>query len=137
MNTTSENQPNLDPADGFAPAGQSSIAKAAKELRDAASGKIHDVVHDAEGKVRDAMHSTEAKVRSALHNAGEKAEELKHTASVQAKQLRENATEQWDDTCVRARELQITAEDYIRQNPSKCVLGALGLGFLIGLLVRR
>jgi ElaB/YqjD/DUF883 family membrane-anchored ribosome-binding protein len=38
---------------------------------------------------------------------------------------------------VKAKELQVTAEDYIRQNPTKCVISALGLGFLIGLIVRR
>ena len=38
---------------------------------------------------------------------------------------------------MKAKELHVTAEDYIRQNPTKCVLSALGLGFLIGLIVRR
>ena len=36
-----------------------------------------------------------------------------------------------------ARSGIVAAEDYIRQNPTKCVLGALGLGVLIGLIVRR
>lgn len=30
-----------------------------------------------------------------------------------------------------------TAEDYIKENPTKCVLGALGLGVVLGLIIRR
>ena len=36
-----------------------------------------------------------------------------------------------------ARAAEKAAEDYIRQHPTKCVLGALGVGFLLGLIVRR
>ena len=62
---------------------------------------------------------------------------LKAAAAERAQHLKETANEQWQDTRVKARELHVTAEDYIRQNPTKCVLSALGLGFLIGLIVRR
>ena len=69
--------------------------------------------------------------------AAERASQFKATATEKALHFKESATEQWQDTRVKAKELHVTAEDYIRQNPTKCVLSALGAGFLIGLIVRR
>ena len=37
----------------------------------------------------------------------------------------------------RARQMHGSAEDYVRENPTKCVLGALGVGVVIGLIIRR
>ncbi len=37
----------------------------------------------------------------------------------------------------KAVELHTTAEDYVREHPTKCVLGVFGLGLLIGLVIRR
>lgn len=150
MSNKVSNAASIDPETGFTPeeGGHPSVTDAAKELREAAEGKINEAVHTAEEKFRDTLHkakekSSELKDRateSARHfreTASEKACVIKENATVQAKQLCETASEQWDETRVKAKEIHVTAEDYIRQNPSKCVLGALGAGFLIGLLVRR
>ncbi|MDP4625387.1 MAG: hypothetical protein NWT08_09650 [Akkermansiaceae bacterium] len=69
--------------------------------------------------------------------ATEKAEHYKTVATEKSQQAKENAQKQWDDTRVKAKEIHVTAEDYIRQNPTKAVLGALGVGFLIGLIARN
>lgn len=69
--------------------------------------------------------------------AAEKADHYKTVATEKANQVKHNAQQQWDDTRVKAKEMHVTAEDYIRQNPTKAVLGALGVGFLIGLITRR
>jgi len=37
----------------------------------------------------------------------------------------------------KAREFHHTAEDYVRAHPTKCVLGALGAGLVLGLIMRR
>jgi ElaB/YqjD/DUF883 family membrane-anchored ribosome-binding protein len=66
-----------------------------------------------------------------------KAEALKTAAAEKVQFLREEALHQWDETRVKAKEIHVTTEDYIRQNPTKAVLGALGIGFLIGLIVRN
>ena len=82
----------------------------------------------------------ERAVESAHHlrdSAAEKASSLKSSATETAHHLKESAADQWENTRETAKELQVTAEDYIRQNPTKCVISALGLGFLIGLMVRR
>jgi len=131
----------LDPESGFtqSPSESSSpsISQAASDLRAAASEKAREFVHNAETK---AAALKDRAVESAQHfreSATEKATALKSAATEKAQHLKESATEQWQDTRVKAKEIQVTAEDYIRQNPTKCVVSALGLGFLIGLIVRR
>jgi ElaB/YqjD/DUF883 family membrane-anchored ribosome-binding protein len=69
--------------------------------------------------------------------AAEKADALKQVAGEKARVIRSAADEQWRDTRDKAKEIHVSAEDYIRQHPTKCVLGALGVGFLIGLIARR
>ena len=130
----------LDPNAGFAPVPVTptpSISKAANDLRAAAGEKAMEIVHTAEAK---AASIKEKAIESAQHlrsTATERAAALKATATERATHLRESATEQWDHTRDRAKEWHITAEDYIRQNPTKSVLYAAGVGFLIGLIVRR
>ncbi|MBX3741497.1 MAG: DUF883 family protein [Akkermansiaceae bacterium] len=138
---------NLDPEAGFTQ-GSPSVAQAANDLRAAAGEKVRELASTAsaqasalkEKAVESAHQFREVAGEKASQfkaTAAEKAEALKHAASERAHQFRETATEQWEDTRVKAKELHVTAEDYIRQNPTKSVLGALGVGFLIGLILRR
>lgn len=69
--------------------------------------------------------------------ATEKADHFKAVATEKVQHAKETAQYQWEETRVKAKEIHVTAEDYIRQNPTKSVLGALGVGFLIGLIVRN
>lgn len=136
----------LDPEAGFTHA--PSVGQAANDLRAAAGEKARELVNTASEQaaalkdrtVETAQHLREAATEKASHLksvATEKAEAFKSAASEKAHQLRAAATEQWQDGREKARDLHITTEDYIRQHPTKCVLGALGVGFLIGLIVRR
>jgi ElaB/YqjD/DUF883 family membrane-anchored ribosome-binding protein len=125
----------LGPDTGYAQV--PSVGQAANDLRNAAGEKAREFVHVAEEK---AAALKDRALESALHlreTASEKAIAFKGAAADRAQQFKETATEQWEDTRVKAKELHLNAEDYIRQNPTKCVLGALGAGFLIGLIVRR
>ena len=69
--------------------------------------------------------------------ASEKIEAMREGAGETAAHLRGAATDQWEDTREKARELHITMEDYVRENPTKAVLAAAGVGFVLGLLIRR
>jgi ElaB/YqjD/DUF883 family membrane-anchored ribosome-binding protein len=69
--------------------------------------------------------------------ATEKADHYKSVATEKVQHAKETAQHQWEETRVKAKEIHVTAEDYIRQNPTKAVLGALGIGFLIGLIARN
>lgn len=135
MNNPFSTPIDMEPDAGFAPT--PSISQAAADLRTAAEEKVKEIAHNAE---HTAHGLKERAIEGAQHFrevATEKASAFKATATDKAQHLRENATEQWQDTRVKARELQITAEDYIRQNPTKCVISALSIGFLIGLIMRR
>lgn len=136
----------LDPEAGFTHT--PSVAQAANDLRAAAGEKAREFVHSAEEKaaalkdraVESAQYFRDSAVERANQlksTATEKASAFKAAATDKALHFKESATEQWQDTRVKAKELHITAEDYIRQNPTKCVLSAIGAGFLIGLIVRR
>jgi ElaB/YqjD/DUF883 family membrane-anchored ribosome-binding protein len=136
----------LDPDTGFTPI--PSVSQAANDLRAAAGEKARELAHNVSTQattlkdraIESAQHFRDVaseKVGQLKASAAERADEIKHTAAERAQRLGESAAEQWRDTRVMTKEIHVTAEDYIRQNPTKCVLGALGLGVLIGLIVRR
>ncbi len=113
--------------------GSPSVSSAADDLRDA-SRDFASTTSAQAAKVKDRAVETAQALKA---TATEKAEHYKTVATEKAHQAKQNAQQQWDDTRVKAKEIQVTAEDYIRQNPTKAVLGALGIGFLIGLITRN
>jgi ElaB/YqjD/DUF883 family membrane-anchored ribosome-binding protein len=132
----------LEPEAGF---GKSASVKqaadelraAAGDLRAAASERAREFVHTAGDQAKALTERAAEKAQQFKAAAADKAGEWKSFATEKAGQLRESASEHWQETRDKARDIHISAEDYIRQHPTKCVLGALGIGFLIGLIVRR
>ena len=62
---------------------------------------------------------------------------MRDAASEAAREFRERAggvAGEWQD---KARGIQKEVEDYVRQNPAKSILAAVGVGFVIGLICRR
>ncbi|WP_411826588.1 YqjD family protein [Luteolibacter sp. AS25] len=124
--------------------GNPSVSGAATDLRSAAGDFAKNTSAQAT-KVKDkTVETAQALKANATEKAGhykavatEKAEHYKAVASDKAAEVKANAQQQYETTKVKAKEIQVTAEDYIRQNPTKSVLGALGVGFLIGLITRR
>jgi ElaB/YqjD/DUF883 family membrane-anchored ribosome-binding protein len=125
-----------------------SVAQAANDLRAAAGEKAKEFAQSVstqaatlkERAIESAQHFREVATEKATtlkQSAAEQAEVLRIAAAERAQRLQDSAAEQWRDTRVKGKEIQVTAEDYIRQNPTKCVIGALGMGILIGLIVRR
>jgi ElaB/YqjD/DUF883 family membrane-anchored ribosome-binding protein len=114
-----------------------SVQKAAHDLRVAAGESAKQVAHSAEERARQLKEAASKKAQQFREYAGEKAEHAKETAGDKVGQIRHAAGEQWEDTRIRARELHGQIEDYVRQNPTRAVLAAGGIGVLIGLLVRR
>lgn len=121
-----------------------SVNEAASDLRAAAGDFAHTTGAEA-AKLKDrALETAQAFKASATEKAEhyktvatEKAEHYKAVAAEKAQHAKETAQHQWEETRVKAKEIHVTAEDYIRQNPTKAVLGALGVGFLIGLIARN
>lgn len=50
---------------------------------------------------------------------------------------RRQINEGWDATCAKAQDLHKAGEEYVKANPTGSVLGALGLGIIVGLLLGR
>jgi ElaB/YqjD/DUF883 family membrane-anchored ribosome-binding protein len=69
--------------------------------------------------------------------AREAAEDLRSATGTMADKYRERGKEVLDDALHRVRSFQDDSKQYVRQNPTKAVFSALGVGFVLGLIFRR
>jgi len=99
--------------------------------------KAGQLAHDAGAKAQQIKEAAVEKAGQFREFAGTKAHDIKETASVKGQQLKQAAGEQIQQGQVKAREAHADAEEYVRQHPTKSILTAIGVGFLIGLVVRR
>ena len=74
--------------------------------------------------------------RGATH-AGKAAKDLRSAASAMTDEYLGCAEGIWDDTRHRVRSFQDDSEQYVRENPTKAVFTALGVGLVLGLIFRR
>ena len=88
------------------------------------------------------------KFESSRTHARKAAEDLREAATDIAQEYRGKAEQAWDDARGRAEEawgdardkartFQEDAEQYVRENPTKAVVTALGIGFVLGMIFRR
>jgi ElaB/YqjD/DUF883 family membrane-anchored ribosome-binding protein len=70
-------------------------------------------------------------------HAGKAAEDLRSAAGAVADEYRARGKEVWDDAVDRVRSFQDDSKQYVRENPTKAVFTALGVGFVLGLIFRR
>ena len=76
-------------------------------------------------------------LESSKTHARRAAEDLKTAASSMADEYRGKAEQAWGDATTRARTLQEDGETYVRENPTKAVFTALGIGFVLGMIFRK
>lgn len=81
---------------------------------------------DPQGK----FESTKAQVRTA-------ADDFKSATGAMAEEYRAKAGQVWGDARNRARTIHEDSEQYVRENPTKAILAALGIGLVLGLIFRR
>lgn len=79
----------------------------------------------------------EEEVRSSANYARKAADDLRSAAGAVAGEYRGKAEEVWNDASDRVRSFQEDTEQYVRDNPTKAVFTALGIGFVMGLIFRR
>ena len=77
------------------------------------------------------------KLRVAPTHMRKAAEDFKSVAGAVAGEYRGKAEEAWNDASDRVRSFQDDAEQYVRENPTKAIFTALGVGFVLGLIFRR
>ena len=86
------------------------------------------------------LESSKSHVKSAaddLRGAAEaKAHELRGMAEAKAAEYKGKAEQVYGDARNRALTLREEGEEYIRENPARAVLTALGVGFVIGIIFR-
>ena len=70
-------------------------------------------------------------VQSARDSVKKAAENLHASAEAKAAQFQDAAENAWSDAQSRAKTWQAEVESYVRQNPTKAVLMALGFGFVL------
>ena len=89
----------------------------------------------------DKFESGKAHARQAaedLKSAAEaKAAELRAAAEAKAQEFRTRAEQAYEQARARARTFQEEGEAFVRENPMRGVMTALGVGFVLGLLFRR
>ncbi len=76
------------------------------------------------------LDSTQARAQRA-------ADALESATAKEAEDYGGKAEQSWDETKKRVRAWQEDGEDYVRENPIKAVFAALGIGLVLGLIVRH
>jgi ElaB/YqjD/DUF883 family membrane-anchored ribosome-binding protein len=79
----------------------------------------------------------EEKAERGLRHARKAAEDVGSAAGAVSEEYRGKAEQAWDDAKDRVRTFREDADQYVRKNPTRAVLTALGTGFVLGLIFRR
>ena len=79
----------------------------------------------------------EEKAQRGVKHARKAAEDLRSAAGAMADEYRGRWKRIWDDALHRVRSFQDDSKQYVRENPTKAVFTALGVGFVLGLIFRR
>jgi ElaB/YqjD/DUF883 family membrane-anchored ribosome-binding protein len=79
----------------------------------------------------------EAKAKHGVKHTRKAAEDLRSSAGAMADEYRGRVEEIRDDALHRIRSFQDDSKQYVRENPTKAVFTALGVGFVLGLIFRR
>jgi ElaB/YqjD/DUF883 family membrane-anchored ribosome-binding protein len=77
------------------------------------------------------------KAEHGVTHARKATEDLRSAAGAMADEYRTRGKEVLDDALHRVRSFQDDSKQYVRENPTKAVFTALGVGFVLGLIFRR
>lgn len=87
---------------------------------------------------------TTNRLAAARNFAVKQYEKIRDLAAAQVENVRQytqdarrHINEGWNATCDKAKELHKAGEACVREHPTGAVLGALGLGVIIGMLIGR
>jgi ElaB/YqjD/DUF883 family membrane-anchored ribosome-binding protein len=81
--------------------------------------------------------SPQNKVHSEREESRSTPEDMKSTVAAVAQDYTDKASKALDGAKRRVRTLREDGEHYVRENPTKAVFAALGVGFMLGLIFRR
>jgi ElaB/YqjD/DUF883 family membrane-anchored ribosome-binding protein len=92
---------------------------------------------DAQNKLQSSKEHARKAAEDLKSAAGAFAEEYRGKAEQAWGEARGKAEQAWGDARSRVRTFQEDAEQYVRENPTKAIFTALGIGFMLGLIFRR
>ena len=92
---------------------------------------------DAQNKLQSSKDHARKAAEDLKSAAGAFAEEYRGKAEQAWGEARGKAEQAWGDARSRVRTFQDDAEQYVRENPTKAIFTALGIGFVLGLIFRR
>ena len=76
-------------------------------------------------------------LQSSKTHARAAVDDIRTAATQMAGEYRGKAEEAWGQAQDRVRTFQEDGETYVRENPTKAVFTALGIGFVLGIIFRR
>jgi len=79
----------------------------------------------------------EDKAGQGVKHAGKATADVSSAAGTTVEEYQGRAQKVWNDAGHRVRSFHDKSEQYIRENPTKAVFTALGVGFLLGTIFRR
>ena len=113
----------------------------AKKALDAAASAGRVVGETVKNQAKEAFEASRGHLGAAAKDLGEAAsttyQDLRDQARVKTEDIRFKANHFLDDASGYAQSYQTEAEAYIRENPLQSVGIALGVGFLLGVILRR
>ena len=93
---------------------------------------------DAAAKLNDGKHHATQAVHDLRAAAEAKAAELRTViAEDKFNEIRGKAEHHYSEARTRANSLRGESEQWIRENPTRAVLTAMGAGFIVGLMFRK
>mgnify|MGYP003656810777 CR=1 FL=1 len=113
-----------------------STAKSPAKSQEKSQPTLEDAKADAIRAVEELRDVATLKATELKDAALEKSQQLRNTAVEKAGHIKERAQDQIGATTERIGDYRSEGEEYIRANPGKSVLVALGLGFLLGRFFR-
>jgi ElaB/YqjD/DUF883 family membrane-anchored ribosome-binding protein len=79
----------------------------------------------------------EEKAKRGVTHVGKATKDLGSAAGAMAEEYGDHVETVWDDARRRVRGFRDDSEQYVRENPRKAILIALGVGFVLGMIFRR
>jgi len=92
---------------------------------------------DAQNKLQSSKEHARKAAEDLKSAAGSFAEEYRGKAEQACGEAHGKAEHAWGHATNRARPFQEDAEQYVRENPTRAICTALGIGFVLGLVFRR
>ncbi len=120
----------------------SAVAEYRKALKAGLSSSLEETVnrqfqevlatHNSVKGLRDQLAAQKPPTRSVKEVAGD----LQSSLQDKGRAIGASASETWETACYKGDDVLRTTEEYVRENPLPSILTAVGVGFVLGLLVR-